>query len=523
MGKPRHIFITSDWHLGGTADQTTAENMQVGTSICRSTKEITAWVDWVKSGAADSAHAGEIETEIVLNGDIVDFLAADDAPGSTPEVWIGDEERAIARLERIVRRAAEEGDNHRGPFEALAEFLAGDGCAVTLLSGNHDVELCLPKVRQYLVDLLGAHGRRYEFIHDGEACVRGRMLIEHGNRYDPLNNVNHSRLRQERAQLSRGLPIDESKRNDEYFLPPLGTQLVVHAFNPLLPACPFLNLIKPERGAALPLLLSLHPDVGRLVRELFRLFPIGWHQWWDKPKGAQPTQAGFYSGAAVNGMMIDDLDAFLDLTLGRADAAKFRRPDQSSLAGGLAPTGGLQAIAARGKRIARSALAQISSLCEAARTGLDDFRLAQCQVALNRVKDHAIFDPYDPNPDPDYAAAAEALLAQGQVDAVVFGHTHLAKDLVLDRGRYLNAGTWAELMRLPATATGDIGSADASNRVLMAFLEDMKAHRIQPYLLRRLTYVEAWLDKDGRIEQLDLRRWGGRDAPRQQVNADVQS
>ena len=523
MGKPRHIFITSDWHLGGTSDQSTPENVQVGTSICRSAKEIAAWIDWVKGEATNSTHAGKVETEIVLNGDIVDFLAADDAAEFPAEVWIGSEEKAITRLDGIVRRAAEEGENRRGPFEALAEFLYGDDCAVTLLSGNHDVELCLPKVRHYLIGLLRAHGRSYEFIHDGEACVRGRLLIEHGNRYDPLNNVNHSRLRQERAQLSRGLPIDESKRDDEYFVPPLGTQLVIHAFNPLLHACPFLNLIKPEKGAALPLLLSLHPDVGRLVRELFRLFPIGWHQRWDRPRGAQPAQAGFYSGAAVDGTIIDDLDAFLDLTLGREDAAKFRCPEQSSLAGGLAPADDLQAIVARGKRIARSAFEQISSLCESARTRFDDFRLAQCRVALNRVQDSAIFNPHDPSPDPDYAAAAKALLAQGQVDAVVFGHTHLAKDLVLERGRYLNAGTWADLIRLPATAAGNSRSGDGSKRVLTTFLEDMKAHHIQPYLMRRLTYVEAWLDKDGRIEQLELRRWGGRDAPRQSVNADVWS
>ncbi len=54
-----------------------------------------------------------------------------------------------------------------------------------------------------------------------------------------------TQVRQERAQLSRSLPVDEARRGDKYFLPPLGTQLVIHAFNPLLAACPFLNLVKP--------------------------------------------------------------------------------------------------------------------------------------------------------------------------------------------------------------------------------------------------------------------------------------
>ena len=65
----RRVFVFSDWHLGGDPDDLTQG--RVGTQICRSAGQITSFIDWV--GAEAAAFSGT--TEIVINGDMVDFLA----------------------------------------------------------------------------------------------------------------------------------------------------------------------------------------------------------------------------------------------------------------------------------------------------------------------------------------------------------------------------------------------------------------------------------------------------------------
>ena len=54
------------------------------------------------------------------------------------------------------------------------------GGELTLLLGNHDLELSMPQVRLALAERLGSEGKRFNFIFDGEAHVRGQLLIEHG-------------------------------------------------------------------------------------------------------------------------------------------------------------------------------------------------------------------------------------------------------------------------------------------------------------------------------------------------------
>ena len=58
--------------------------------------------------------------------------------------------------------------------------------------GNHDIEMSLPAVRSALAKRLESTGKKFAFIYDGEAHVRGGLLIEHGNRYDAFNVVDFS-------------------------------------------------------------------------------------------------------------------------------------------------------------------------------------------------------------------------------------------------------------------------------------------------------------------------------------------
>ena len=73
-------------------------------------------------------------------------------------------------------------------FAALAEYLAIDHRRrLTILLGNHDLELGLPAVQAMLLQALGGRRHRVAWVDDGRAYRLGGVLIEHGNRYDGAN------------------------------------------------------------------------------------------------------------------------------------------------------------------------------------------------------------------------------------------------------------------------------------------------------------------------------------------------
>ena len=486
MSGVKRIFICSDWHLGGSGDESDGRGSIVtpGYQICRSTKALTEFIDWIRSQVDP-----ETEIELIVNGDMVDFLAPDD--GYDPVRWLGDEPAAIKRLNDIADRAR--GSDGRGPFEALRDLLAAGG-ALTIMLGNHDLELSLPKVRAALIERLGAVGRRFEFIYDGEACIRGRLLIEHGNRYDPFNVVDFSRLRQERSHLSRGLRCTEEERDDNFFLPPYGSELVAQVYNRLLPQAPFLNLLKPENEAALPLVLAICPDSRSILEGAVMAFNLKKACVVNRlRRPAQPGRAGQL--AAPTDGLYRSLDDVLSDVLGE-DAKWFAPEEQQrgNLSSGLTLRAKLAALQEKGRALA----AKVSLLEDVAHiftAQTDERRLQQVRIALRKVRDAAVFDvSTDSGP---YLDAAREMIKVGGFTAVVFGHTHLAKSINVEGGTYFNCGTWADMLRLPES----IGSADKAmaDADIRRFIERMLVKNIEPYLWRRLTYVEAHVGTDGTV------------------------
>ena len=171
------LFVISDLHLGG------AEGFQMCSTEGRA--RLVRFIDW----AVEQKRDGD-ELQLVLNGDIVDFLAEKDEAGGF-SAFVIDEDKARRKLTRIA-------EGCEPVFAALRRFaIAGNW--LTLLIGNHDVELSLPSVADFLSVLGEGH---IEYLYDNEAYTIGPVLIEHGNRYDAWNMVNHGELRQVRSRLS---------------------------------------------------------------------------------------------------------------------------------------------------------------------------------------------------------------------------------------------------------------------------------------------------------------------------------
>src|SRR5205085_1009003 len=176
------LFVISDLHLGGAP----ASDGKPSFQMC-SEKGRMRLAEFI--GYAASQRKSNQDVHLVINGDIVDFLAEEEFAAFTAS-----DSQAKAKLERILTTT-------EGVWKSFESFL-GSGAKLTMLLGNHDVELSLPGPRRVLLERLGPG--RMEFIYDNQAFVEGPVLIEHGNRYDSWNVISHDALREVRSALSRG-------------------------------------------------------------------------------------------------------------------------------------------------------------------------------------------------------------------------------------------------------------------------------------------------------------------------------
>ncbi len=504
----KKIFIISDLHLGGHPDK--RDNLggisKPGFQICHAYPQLTAFIDWIKQ----EAKAFKGETEIVINGDIVDFLADDDfhdSEGSAIDasIWTANEMDAICKLNQIIKRTREGHD--RGPFDALRDFIV-DGHQLTLILGKHDIELALPKVRQHLQKFLGARHGRLQLIYDGEAYTCGDLLIEHGNRYDPWNVVDHSALRQERSMLSRGLTVDEQERTKQYFLPPAGTLMVIHLINHLKKHYRFVDMLKPETGAVIPLLLTLKPDCEDILQDILSLTPVIAMR---KMRGrsaepAKPAHSGNLNAREMLDKTLTSVSDVLNEVLGKDAAAVFQvqpKTRRGNLSAPQSPS--LKILLDKAQKMAET-------LFNKARELEEQDNIKRLHVALKQLKKDFSFEISQEKSN--YFDAAEEMINRGKFSYVVFGYTHLPKKMKCGKnGWYLNTGTWANVIRLPAPI---LENNEAATHALTEFVSAMRDNDLSHYVKRYLSYVEVTLCDD-KVTEAKLQSFCGIGAEREKA------
>ncbi len=475
----RVVYVISDLHIGGRyaeGDDPNNRGFRINTHV-----EVLA--KFVR-GLADKRIAG-VDVELIINGDFFDFLAEEDGTEDGGfEPFVEDARRAIQLFHRIVER-------DRVLFDALRAFTAS-GARLTLLLGNHDVELALPHVRRELLKLLGVEEpSRITFIHDGEAYAVGDALIEHGNRYDGFNVIDHDALRRTRSLQSRGQAVI-----DHPLVPPPGSRLVASIMNRIKKFYPFVDLLKPETEAVVPLLLALEPGYRSNILEILKLN----HQATDHAPiaPARPRYSGDlaatgeapgYGDAAVGGREGDEVDALLRAVMPPEEAARFAASfPLASASGDLAGSTDLRTAWG----LARLLVGNASDALEK--------RLPALLDALRAVQSDRSFDRTYETKKP-YLEAARELATHG-FRFIVFGHTHLAKRVDLGEGRaYLNSGTWADLLRVPQSIVTP-GNPQAMAE-LRDFVADLAARRFGAWIEFQPTYVR--LDVRGeRVSHAEL-------------------
>ena len=474
----QQLFITSDWHLGGTLDSP-GEQPNLGSSIFRSVTQLTNFLDSIRL----YAESFEGKTHLVLNGDIVDFLAPNRSSGYSPIAWQNDATIIRRELDAIASTFVNE--YGRGPFTALRE-LAQSGVQLVVLLGNHDVELSLPGVRARFAELVAGNAN-VRFIYDGEAYSCGKLLVEHGNQYDRFNAVDYDALRRERSELSRGTQIPDSERGKKYFQPPVGSSIVVDEVNPRLSDVPFLNLLKPEFGAAIPLMLAFYPDTRKFYEVLFAVGKIAKRV----HRNTKAKRPGLMAGAPTD--FHSDLNSFLREELADHAQAFLGPPVRPGQLSGSSSNS--ESLMSRLSRLAVDLTCQWD-LYTQLRNRNETERLNCVRVALKQVKDAADFAT-DSEKD-EYRMPAQSLIEKGGFEAVVFGHTHFPKEVQLDGGKYLNAGTWADVLRLPEA----IGSDDEkeADEAISRFFDDMQQQNYAAYTVRKQPYVHVFVEESGCVD-----------------------
>ncbi len=242
------LYVISDLHLGG----------KTGFQIFNQGATLSAFIDGLTGKPLDQ------RVGLVLNGDSVDFLAE----ASTEYL---DPQGAVQKLQKILI----EDPSFSGVFSALQGFVATPNRQLIIVLGNHDIELALPEVKEWLLENISnkkqdARGR-VTMCYDGTgfACDVGgkRVFCIHGNDVDIWNFADQKQLREVALSLNCGQTPPEWDAN-------AGTRMVIDVMNSIKRQYPIVDLLKPEVEAVVPILLCLKPDC---FKEISRILTVAAH------------------------------------------------------------------------------------------------------------------------------------------------------------------------------------------------------------------------------------------------------
>lgn len=419
MWNVEDMFVLSDLHL--------AAERNVG--LFQSDTELAACLRWIFKDTRNSL--------TVLAGDVLDFLVLSNGNTKLDFAHLGDHTRHIM-------------EHHPEVFGALADLAHSPHHQLVFMGGNHDSELIFPSVQEAIELRLGGdlnHPPVRWLVHGEALCVsvgQAVVLIEHGNVLDPWNRINHAALQSAFSLASRNL-----SGGDDY-QPPPGSKLVLEVLSQLRSSFPWVDCLKPETEAVLPLLWHFASwQQQKLIFNLaddylsMKVFAL------NRKIGNARDPERLYRGEKEPENSPRD-QAFKDWT----DAIH----EQQRLTLG------------EGKR---------------------EDKLIQ---KLRTVSAHDTFFDVD---SPDDSVTYLQPIFQGGTDLVIHGHTHSAKACVVEGGLYINTGTWGQLLRLPQSYEGD--------ETWQGFLNHLRKNEVECF--RRPTFARVRREPKQDVTTAALLEW----------------
>lgn len=439
------VFVISDIHLGGDPAMMSRPYL------------LEHFIDQLPL----QLEAGE-SLELVIAGDFIDFLAIQPYADIT-----SDAADVIKKLEAVTAPSSATS----GVFDALSRHIAG-GHRLTILVGNHDVELALPSAQAYLLNRMDASPYELRFWDDGRAYRIGGALIEHGNAYDGANANDWAGLRNLASAQSRARAPELSVR------PSAGSQLVTTVINDLKNRYPFISKLQPEGELLALLLLALEPGLRVEFGKIVNIFSTQILASAPPVAGERPISSKTLSNGKAD---VELLEAF-----GEAYEALLSPPRQE--------------ISAATAWLRSWRKPNNESLAEIIKKGdpIPELRLKQLRAAMKRLLHDDASADLDGSAE-QYGDEAKRMLAAVEgLDVVVMGHTHLPRCKLYDKGIYINCGTWIDRFFVPPHVL-----SDESGKELEVFLRQL----ISPNSVSALdpTYAELLIARNGRVTQAELK------------------
>jgi len=471
------VHVISDIHLGGTP----------GFQIFNQQEALVWFIDQLEALPDDQKIA------LVLNGDIVDFLA-EPAPNHEKECYFRPL-HAITDLTRIMCDPSFE-----KIWKALARYMQASNRFLVLVLGNHDVELALPEVREFLTNQLcedndAARGR-LTFAMDGTgyACrVKDRnILCIHGNETDAWNPVDYRTLARISAEKKRHTPLTA-------WAPNAGTKMVIDVMNGMKKKYRWIDLLKPETETVPALLLAMDNDAVTWSR-IKKLFGVVTDLARDKQRGPDNFLG---IDVMLSGEEPSEDEAF----------HKMMTTSYPSLAGSSSPqeTEMDSLLREMDSHVAHGT----SPTTLAGDSGQPEF-LGIWGAVWDKIRGRSPEDnmrealqgwldgdkSFNPT-EQDKTCKNVRELVGPEVDVVVAGHTHLQKAIQGSNGTaaYFNSGSWIRLMQL----TPDLLQKEAFTKV-WAVLEkgdmeslDNATVQGQPLIRHIRSVVSIQKETDGNV------------------------
>lgn len=355
------------------------------------------------SGIVAESDERTMDVELIVNGDMIEFL-------QVPAVDVFDP-RAIYPLE-VYRSSSEVASvqktllviqGHLTFFAALRNFVrpASPRRHITILKGNHDVNLYWSAVQDVMREAVGATGDCQDLLAFEEQWVsREGIYVEHGNQYtEKINRFDNFEE-----------PLDPQHPGELETLP--GSDFVIDFFNDVEREKWWVDAAKPITALIWYSFAVDFAFAARMLASFLRVAPplvVG--------SFAVEERAGARAEIDEFRQQLEDEAGVVALAQQYATDEAFRRR-----------------FDARVDRLTRPAAARPGS-ARLAVTG-ETAGVVEVAGAMEKARDISELS------DIDLREVAQAKITEEGVQVVVFGHTHRPLCEQLDGGVYLNSGTW---------------------------------------------------------------------------------
>jgi UDP-2,3-diacylglucosamine pyrophosphatase LpxH len=182
--------------------------------------ELIDFLNYYSSGDYEN-----IEVELVINGDFLDFLAVPYVEFFDDEFW--SESAALSKLKMIM-------DAHQEVLENLKKFVSTPFKKIVYIIGNHDAELVFDSLKELFLNYFGEYRKNIILSNSvtTHIPVKG-ICIQHGHQYERAHVFD-----QENA-------IIETLDGERYFIPPWGSYYVTNVINKYKQERSFINAVRP--------------------------------------------------------------------------------------------------------------------------------------------------------------------------------------------------------------------------------------------------------------------------------------